>query len=254
MSDEKPKRQWTRHPKIQIGDQFHYLTVVAEGPRNGLGPTWWCICKCDRLTILGHPINDANLKRLNSSSCGCWHKERAADSVFIHGESPATGKLPSKTWTCWNNMVQRCTNPNNSEWGNYGGRQPNPVTVCCRWRNYVNFKEDMRQCPGDDWEIDRRDNGCGYWCGKQECEECGRLDREANCRWVPYGENNRNKSGVKRYLFRGVHLTAGQLSELVRGVITADCIADRIDRMGWTVQEALSVVPIERMPRRAPTQ
>jgi hypothetical protein len=245
------KRKWTRHPAIQIGDQYGYLTVVECGPRNSMGPTWWCVCACDPTKILDHAINDANLKRLNTYSCGCWHRKRASDASFIHGESPNSVKSGSATQSCWNHMKQRCTNPNRPGWADYGGRNPNPVTVCFRWMSsYVDFREDMRRCPMDRWEIDRIDGQKGYWCGKPECPECGPKERECNCRWVPPGENNRNKDGVVRHLFLGVYLTAGQLSELVRGVIGATAISNRITK-GWTPRQAITYLPGQAPPELA---
>lgn len=55
-------------------------------------------------------------------------------------------------------MTQRCTNPMNPEWKNYGGRG---VIVCDRWTTFANFLADMGERPAG-MTIERRDRGRGY--------------------------------------------------------------------------------------------
>jgi hypothetical protein len=73
-------------------------------------------------------------------------------------------------------MKQRCFNPANICFENYGGRG---ITVCDRWINsYENFLADLGQRP-DGKTLDRIDNDRGYEPG--------------NCRWATYSEQMRNK-------------------------------------------------------------
>ena len=63
-------------------------------------------------------------------------------------------------------MIQRCTNKNNVNYHNYGGRG---ITVCDRWRDsamgerngFDNFVDDMGECPTG-LTLERVDNNAGY--------------------------------------------------------------------------------------------
>jgi hypothetical protein len=72
-------------------------------------------------------------------------------------------------------MVQRCSNPKNKAYKDYGGRG---IKVCDRWREFAKFFEDMGEKP-DDMTLDRKDNGRDY--------------EPDNCRWASTGEQNSNK-------------------------------------------------------------
>lgn len=80
------------------------------------------------------------------------------------------------SYATWFLMLQRCTNPKASGFKNYGGRG---ITVCERWRHFVNFAADMGLKPGDEFSIDRTDNALGYG--------------PDNCRWATRDLQNSNK-------------------------------------------------------------
>ena len=75
-------------------------------------------------------------------------------------------------------MKQRCHNPNNSRYMDYGGRG---ITVCAEWlNNFEAFYEwSLSSGYGDNLTIDRIDNDKGY--------------SPDNCRWATAAEQNRNK-------------------------------------------------------------
>lgn len=53
----------------------------------------------------------------------------------------------TREYRVWHNMINRCYNPNSTEWYHYGACG---VTVCKRWHNLTNFIEDIQKLPGYD--------------------------------------------------------------------------------------------------------
>ena len=89
---------------------------------------------------------------------------------FKHGYSPASGrKVPE--YAVWQAMNDRCNNPNNPRYKDYGGRG---ITVCEEWRDFVQFFFDMGSRPTKQHMLERRDNDLGYsndncyWATPQE--------------------------------------------------------------------------------------
>lgn len=82
----------------------------------------------------------------------------------------------SRTYTTWESMIQRCTNINNMNYLNYGGRG---IKICKEWLLFENFLKDMGLRP-DGLELDRIDNNGNYEPG--------------NCRWITHQENLNNRN------------------------------------------------------------
>ena len=72
-------------------------------------------------------------------------------------------------------MRQRCTNPKDPEYENWGGRG---ITVCGRWDSFENFLADMGDSPPG-LMLDRIDNEGNYEPG--------------NCRWTDKWTQSRNR-------------------------------------------------------------
>lgn len=82
-----------------------------------------------------------------------------------HGHAARSNISPE--YRCWQNMLQRCTNPNSSPYPYYGGRG---IAVCERWMQFENFLADMGPRPSTKHSIDRMDSNGHY--------------EARNCRWA----------------------------------------------------------------------
>ena len=151
--------------KYRNGDTLGFWTLVFASYK-GTNRYWLCECICGK----EKEVSLANLTSGRSQSCGCIGFRIIADKKTTHGMA---GTRPHKIWK---NMLQRCNNPNNSSFSNYGGRG---LTVCERWYSFENFWCDMEEGYRDDLTIERIDNNQGYY--------------PENCTWIPHSAQASNK-------------------------------------------------------------
>ncbi len=144
------------------GKKLGRLTVIKQSGRNkDKRILWLCICNCGSSVIVsGKLLNNGDTK-----SCGCLRQQLATK----HGHSK------TKTYHIWQQMIQRCYNPSDISYGNYGGRG---ITVCSKWLTFDNFFEDMGEKPHNR-SIDRIDNDEGY--------------NRFNCQWATPKQEAQNR-------------------------------------------------------------
>jgi hypothetical protein len=140
--------------------------------------------------------------------------ERFVKAVTKHHKSS------SRTYAVWRALKQRCTNPKNKGFNNYGGRG---ITLCSSWHDFSNFLKDMGEAPPGRC-IERLDNNKGYY-------------RE-NCAWKTYTDQNRNKRDNRILRHKGKAMCLSQWSEETG--LKSITILHRIDYLGWNVGKALS--------------
>lgn len=153
-----------------VGQQFGRLTIVTKALNHKHGQSrWWCECRCGEHVITGAQV----LRRGESLSCGCWRREqlRAANGKHGHGRT----HQDTATYWSWLEMNNRCTNPHQQAWLDYGGRG---ISVCSRWLLFENFLADMGERPAG-MTLDRRDADGHY--------------EPSNCRWATESEQRRNQ-------------------------------------------------------------
>ena len=78
--------------------------------------------------------------------------------LFRHGHATDDGRTAE--YEAWHSMIQRCTNPKNPGWKNYGGRG---IKVCSRWLDFVNFLADVGRKPSPKHSLDRFPNNDGNY-------------------------------------------------------------------------------------------
>lgn len=192
------------------GQRFERLVVteIIDGRRRR--------CRCDCGATL--TVERCNLTSGNSKSCGCLRSEHVAEYPATHGAT--RGGKRSRAHSSWHNMLQRCANPNNPKWADYGGRG---ITVCERWLNsFTNFLADMGE-PPEGRTLDRIDNEGDYEPG--------------NCRWATQRDQVRNRRTTRNLTFDGrTQSIAAWATELD---LTYGTIRDRL-RRGWSVDRALT--------------
>lgn len=129
------------------------------------------------------------------------------------------GMWQSPTYKVWQCIKQRCLNPNNQAFADYGGRG---ITVDPRWSaDFREFVADMGERPPG-MEIDRIDNDQGY------CKQ--------NCRWVTATQNQNNRSNNHRVSYEGQMLTVAEVSR--KCGVKPNTIYERLKR-GWTDEQAV---------------
>lgn len=110
------------------------------------------------------------------------------------------GMSKTKEYQCWRAFKNRCTNPKNIQYPDYGGRG---ITICKEWMKFEKFFEDMGICPKG-YQIDRIDNDKGYY--------------KENCRWTTRTINSRNRRSATIHEIDSTDIVQQEL----------------IDKIGWT--------------------
>ena len=119
----------------------------------------------------------------------------------------------------WKNMKQRCLNPNNKRYSDYGGRG---ITICDRWLNLDNFLADMGSRPTAKHSLDRIDNDGDY--------------QKDNCKWSTRVEQENNKRSNRLITIGCVTLNLKQwTTEMGFG---EKVIFERL-KMGWSESDAV---------------
>ena len=117
-----------KYKNIQ-GKRFGKLKVESYFGSDKSGNALWnCKCDCGRSVI----CQGSQLRSGHKRSCGCFQKEVAKQSKYIHGFS----KTP--LYKRWFAMKSRCENQKNPSYENYGGRG---IKVCDEWKDFLTFQE-----------------------------------------------------------------------------------------------------------------
>lgn len=205
--------------KSLIGKRYGRLLVIKRGINDNSNHTRWeCQCDCGNIVIVGR----SGLTSGTTKSCGCLLREKLEKGMRLnHGLACHENRHP--LYSRYNNMIDRCYNPKNSNYSNYGARG---ITVCEDWlgenglQNYIN---DLYPTYKNGLTLDRIDNNKGYF--------------KNNVRWATIKQQNRNSSNCKILEIDGNRGTIGELCEIYQ--INVGCVRGRLDR-GWALKDALT--------------
>lgn len=198
------------------GTKFNQLTAISFSCRRNGHQVWLWECDCENKTrkeiLLSH------VKRGSIKSCGCIiiknNKERPG--ARTHG-----GK-GTRLYNIWRDIKARCFNPNNKDYGRYGGRG---IKMCQEWKDNFQLFRDWALLTHYSGllQIDRINNDGNY--------------TPHNCRWITGKQNCNNKRNNRLLEYKGQTQTISQWADEYN--ISSAVLSYRLDN-NWLIEEALN--------------
>lgn len=142
------------------------------------------------------------------------------------------GKSRTRLYKIYHGMKQRCLNPNNPEFKNYGGRG---ITICDEWlADFMSFYEWAKENGYEEnLSIERKNVNGNY--------------EPDNCEWIPLSKQCWNRTDTHYITANGITKTIKQWSDISGVPMTV--INARIDKFGWSPEDAVSI-PVRDMKAR----
>lgn len=156
--------------KDLTGKRFGRLTVAWPAGRTfGRDIKWLCFCDCGKFKTLF----SYHLKSGGTRSCGCLITKK-----LKRGLNRVHGMTNSPEFIAYCAAKQRCTNPRDQHWKDYGGRG-----IQFKFESFVAFYKELGKRPKKH-SLDRIDNDGNYEPG--------------NVRWATQKEQISNQRPRKK--------------------------------------------------------
>lgn len=198
------------------GNKYGRLTVLNIYGRNNGKILWECECDCGNIVI----VSGNNLKNGHTQSCGCYRRDRTAETHTTHG------KRNTRLYGIWTGMKTRCYDPNCKCYKNYGGRG---ISMCDEWLGKDGFSrfDEWSENNGysEDLTIDRIDTNDNYSPG--------------NCRWADLKTQANNTRNNRHLTVNDVTRTTAEWSDITG--IKSSTIRYRLNNTNLSPEEILSV-------------
>lgn len=172
-------------------DSFAGYNVTPGGYKCKM---WNCTCDCgNKVTVRGKSLTGGVTR-----SCGCYQRECISERASKHNG------FGSRLYAVWNSMRQRCNNPNNHAYANYGGRG---ISICKEWDDYAVFREWALSSGYDEsairgkYTLDRIDVNGNY--------------SPDNCRWLDMTGQARNRRNKIDITYNGETHTLKEWSDVL---------------------------------------
>jgi hypothetical protein len=166
------------------GKRFGRLTAIQQVEKVITVKLWECKCECGVTTLR----NSNTLRTGHTKSCGCLSREALTKRTNLkHGLSKLPNGKVNPLYHVWTQIKQRCRNPRDSGFKDYGGRG---ITFFAPWDDFKVFYDwamSAGYVPG--LTIERIDNDRNY--------------EPENCTWISWNQQRKNNRRVIKITYGG---------------------------------------------------
>ena len=194
-------------PRLVLDLGMRYPTELSKQRiRYGLYECQYCGKEFEAIT--------KDIKKGNTKSCGC-----------LRGDTH--GLTSHRFYHTWKGMVQRCSNPNNKSYKNYGGRG---ISVCEEWLDIRNFTEwcNSTYPKLEGYTLDRIDNDKGYspenctWSDKTAQAHNRRMQKNNKSGYVGVIWHKRGRKWVVNIRISKKLINLGSFKDKIEAVLARD--------------------------------
>lgn len=212
--------------KVEPNVKIHHLTPlrITVPHRRRDKRKWLCRCVCGKEVT----TSEIRLAHNRKKSCGCQRRYLYGpeNPSYKHGLTEISGKKQIDELVIYHGIVNRCTNPRNKGYKNYGARG---IEIAPEWLGnggFQRFFEHLGPRPSKQHSVDRYPNNNGNY-------------EPGNVRWATQKEQARNTRQNRLLTHQGITLCAQDWQERL-GFTGKNTLRNRLDR-GWTIEQALTV-------------